>query len=355
MSLGPRSLRFGLCGSAFLLFALVGEALPVDARLEWERARQRTSVTEARGRIESLFTQNGDNEVAAKAGVWLGQLEYAIGRFEAAREYFHRAAGRAELATTRRQATFWLRQTESLLQVNPGGGADSPNPHVGTLLAEGDGLVRAKDPKKGVETYLSAEGSAREAGWLGPLAYRVSVVSRAAKDAKEDSELFDLDRVRDWERELRHSPERGLIVTELRGKETLSSKQGGSEFASRSADPRVETRQWGDEETTAQQELKRSDTEDERAEGASSTRRGPAEARLYVIQLGAYRDRAVARQKMEQLTARGLSVRLERGTDAGGARIFRIRLGTEQSREGAELLARRLLQGIEYSIVPVTS
>ena len=72
-----------------------------------------------------------------------------------------------------------------------------------------------------------------------------------------------------------------------------------------------------------------------------------------MIQLGAYGNRDRAREEMERLTSRGLSVRLERGVDASGDRVFRIRLGAASSRAQAEALAGRVLDGLPYQLVPV--
>ncbi len=70
----------------------------------------------------------------------------------------------------------------------------------------------------------------------------------------------------------------------------------------------------------------------------------------YTLQLGAFRERDGARRAMEELTTRGLSVRLEEKTDASGDRLHVIRLGRCATREEAQAIADRLLEGIEYQI-----
>ena len=396
MNLHARTLRSGLLGALILIVLLGVDCARADLRDRYVAARGESSASAARGQMERILAADDDPDISAQAAVWLGQYEYTLGRLESAFGYFQRATQLARDGALFAQAEFWSDHTANLLVADPHalhpagpvqgdlpGGADSgsvgarppgrrsggagpvglldPIPAYQVLgeLAEGDGRMRSGEFQAAIRVYLEAEGRARDLGRLGPLAYRAALsMTRALEDGKADP-LFETDAVESWDAELAEAPERGLVFALLRAGETIgtSRESVSSEFANpvpRGEDSgTVESRKWGD---GAEGILTPDDPPSTR--GTSSARAEPGRSgtvgqELFVIQLGAFRDRERAREEMERLTSRGLSVRLELGTDPSGDRVFRIRLGAPSSRQQAEALAARVLEGVPHQLVLV--
>jgi cell division septation protein DedD len=91
----------------------------------------------------------------------------------------------------------------------------------------------------------------------------------------------------------------------------------------------------------------------EEREAASPAPEEPISPVLYSVQLGAFRDRERARQEMERLVGRDLSVRLDR-EESDGTLLYKIRLGRCASKEEAEDLARRLCRGLTWQVVRIS-
>ncbi|MCB9462595.1 MAG: SPOR domain-containing protein [Candidatus Eisenbacteria bacterium] len=441
---------FGVPGVIALCAALLPAApsssfAKNDARERYESARKEDSAATARIQMERIFAGSDDGDVAAEAGIWLGQYEYALGRLGDALDYFSRAESLAHDAAVVARASFWTEQVENIVTGTPaegrgdasgserggtsggssdgdasresgggsGGGDDAsdggagrddggegrhegraasgrgsnataepgkrratsagsgpgesvePAPfyHVLTELAEGDAETRSGELDAAMRTYLEAEGRARENGALGPLAYRAALIAERAREMEKGGKkdpIFDTAPIRSWDDILSLSPERGLVFAALRSNESIAppSSKGGSEFASqvgsggRVEAGSVESVKWGDgaEGILSEESVGRESSASREARAEVASR---AQEELYVIQIAAYGDRERARMEMERLTSRGLSVRLERGFDGSGERVYRIRLGAASSRAEAEALAGRILDGLPYQLVRV--
>ncbi|MEZ4648780.1 MAG: SPOR domain-containing protein [Candidatus Eisenbacteria bacterium] len=416
-----------VAGSVMLLLCSASPSFARgDARDRYESARKEDSAADARIQMERILAGSEDGDVAAEAGIWLGQYEYALGRLGDALDYFRRAESLAHDAAVVARAAFWREQVENIVTgTTPDGGsgssgagsredaagsddesggqegdaageggagagtgeghADSAVPgkrrttstgsgpgesverapfyHVLTELAEGDAATRSGELTVAMRRYLEAEGRARESGALGPMAYRAALITERAKELEKDTKknpMFDPAPIEGWDQELKVSPERGLVFAALRSGESIAppSSKGGSEFASqvgnggRVEPGSVESVKWGDgaEGILAEEPGGRESAATRDARSEVPSRSGED---LFVIQLAAYGDRELARSEMERLTARGLSVRLERGSDASGGRVYRIRLGAASSRAEAEALANRILDGLPYQLVRV--
>lgn len=394
MGLHFRPVSSLLLGGAWLLFGSLPTSSQAQSRDRFVSARGEHSALEARTQMERVLGSDDDPNVSAEAGIWLGQYEYALGRLESAHGYFLRAAQLAQDESLLARSSFWSTHTENLLASNPrrsgpedaeGGsetavsGAPAPETRsgarratggpIGSLdrapayellaeLARGDEQIRTGQPKAAIRLYLEAEGRAREVGRLGPLAYRVALTTAEAKENGTADPLFDLDAIESWGDELMVAPERGLVFAAMRGSETIAPPQSGSssEFASpvssSGVDSSIDSRKWGDGVEGVLDQEREVSVRQTSPRKESSTG-SVAREDLFVIQLGAFNDRERAREEMERFTSRGLSVRLENGTDSRGDRVFRIRLGGASSRAQAEALAQRLLDGVSYQLVSV--
>ena len=391
-----RTLRLALFVGSILAVLCVAGTARADLRERYASARDQSSAEDARIQMERILGADDDDpDVAADAGLWLGQYEYVLGRLESALGYFRHSERIAQDDALVARARFWSTHTANLLVGGSALGETSsvpvpaqegdPAPTAGgpearqagargrgpvdpldrvpayqvlEELAEGDARMRRGELESAVRLYLEAEGRARQSGRLGPLAYRAALaMARARKDGKKEP-LFDSESIAGWDDELAVAPERGLIFAALRAGETVAAPRepGVSEFASTvsgSSDPGgVASRKWGDGAEGILEPNRSVSVRDDGPRGLS-TRGGAPGEELFVIQLGAFGERERAREQMERFTSRGLSVRLERGTDRSGERIFRIRLGAASSREQAEALAQRVLEGLPYQLVLV--
>lgn len=386
---------WGILGPGIAAVLVLGAATAAraDLRGRFLEAREEMAAATARARMERILASDDDADVSAEAGIWLGQYEYALGRVGSAHGFFARAAQLATDRGLRARAEFWTAHAANLLGPERGRGAEGapvseardveagrgPAGILGSagsyeLLAEiarGDAEVRSGDLQAAVRLYLEAEGRARATGWLGPLAYRTALTMTTAREGGAKSSLFDTETLTGWDDDLAASPERGLVFAAVRAGEKVEDSPAGeaNEYATPAAPPEEDGadgepggQKWGDgpegilggEPGTAAAPPETPSARGSEALGTSApVRSTPAGGGLFVVQLGAYQDRERARKEMEQLTARGLSVRLEPGADASGDRVFRIRLGSAASRSEAEAMAVRVLQGIPFQLVPV--
>lgn len=385
----PTARSVGSTAVAVIFVLLAATSARADLRDRFREARDEPAASVARARMERILASDDDADVSAEAGIWLGQYEYALGRVASAHGFFARATELATDSRLRARAEFWTTHAANLLGSErsrgeagtPATGGDPRRVKAGqgpagslgaaatyellTEIARGDAEVRAGNLQAAVRIYLEAEGRARTTGWLGPLAYRTALTMTTALEGGAKSSLFDTETLEGWDDDLAAAPERGLVFVAIRAGEKVEDSPAGesNEYAAPAAPPEeddseLEGQKWGegpegilgDAADTAEEERTPPPAG---AESGASTRPGTGGEGLYVVQLGAYRDRDLARREMEQLTARGLSVRLEPGADASGDRVFRIRLGSAAPRGEAEAMAARVLPGISYQLVPV--
>jgi len=356
---------------------------------DWSKALAKPIAKEARPLMESILNRTEDSDYSARAGIWLGQLEYTTGRVEAALPFFRQAESLAGDVALRAEAAFWAEHCGNLLAESVPGPEETTGSLPGSVtsssdffrtLAIGDAEIRAGRPVEALRRYLSLEGESRQLGLVGPLAYRVALVVAFARSAGETDPLFAWTTLDSWEPDLARSPERGLITALRRRDETLPAPpknrdtRAATDFAELPGPApktqRVQNRSFPAPDFSPPDSLandyrggwlnsdrnKQSRAEarsrDEQNRPRVEERTTPRDTR-YVIQLGAFSDRNTARREMERLTTRGLSVRLEPGWARDGGRVYRIQLGQPSSREEQLAFARRRLSGLDYQLVPI--
>lgn len=298
-------------------------------------ARQMSSAEEALPVMKRLAEQGGDGAVAARASLWLGHYDYGAGWTGDALAAYRDAWRDEADDATRSEARFWVLHCENLLESAESTSLDIHSAHrasdILAALAAGDRALRGGDPRRALQLYLEQEGAAERLGCLGPVYYRLALLHTA--EGSGAGQALDPATLQSWETKVARSPERALVAAFEKGPTSAGSTTAG------------ETAQLPDSGT---------------APGPQSStpppvliEAAPAKAEEWVVQLGAYRDRELARNAMEQLTQRDLSVRLERTADGEGGEWFRIRLGREANRDAARDLAERLCQGLAYDLVQV--
>ena len=365
---------------AVLFFAANPLAVKAGVEDDWSRAISKPVARDARSLMESILSRPEEPDYAARAALWLGQYEYTTGRVKTALPYFRQAASLSKDPDLRSQAAFWAEHCRGLFGESSGDPTAEPSVEDSVLpsatianasqfmqaLALGDAEIRAGRPRDALRRYLALEEDSRQLSLVGPLAYRVALVVAFARSAGESDPLFSWRTLDAWLPELARSPERGLITALRRRDETLppplSNRESkvATDFAELpGAAPkkrRVANRSFPAPDFSPPDSLQ----SDYRTPGKKTGRPERRESLSvrpvrYVIQLGAYRDRDMARREMERLTLRGLSVRLVPGETGRGDRVYRIQLGRPASRQSQEEFADRRLRGIEYQIVPVDS
>jgi len=307
--------------------------------------------------MKDLADNQGDAETAARAALWVGLYFYGGGSTRDALTWFETAEKRQASAETRARSRFWVEHCRNLLGVDAAGagerGSAGSIPELLSELALGDSELRRGRAPQALKRYLAQEGDARRLGCLGPVYYRVALVLATAPAMGRDAGI-DLAAIRNWERNTISSPERALAALLREEPDTgvaadstrnvfapVDDEPGDAEVAERDSTPGTP------DPTRASAQA----ADDSRAEtGRGDSGRDDSGREVYAVQLGAFRDRDRARSEMERLTQRGLSVRLDRESNAEGE-WFRIRLGREASREAAERLAERVCAGLEYSVV----
>jgi cell division septation protein DedD len=245
---------------------------------------------------------------------------------------------------------------------------------VREAMMRGDSLVRGGRPLDALRVYLALEGEARRLECLSLLYYRVGlIVGAATASGGGRNGLLDWETLSTWEPVVASSPERALVAKLRRGPSSRAVQDRASETPF--AEPVVDARptavspagpgEFPDSlfpsqgtslsETPVSSEAPGGAETSGTLETAGRTRSGDSfrseRSSVYVLQLGAFRDRDGARRAMERFTSRGLSVRLEEKTEAKGERLHLIWLGRCESREEARALAERVLDGIDYEIV----
>ncbi len=342
------------------------DALLPDTPAEaFEAARRIGDADQALARVRDVAEDRSDPEIQARAYLWLGQYHYGIEAYREASEFFEAARNLAASPETRAQVRFWIRQCRNLLELEPLPLDDpdlaSSTSDVLALLAEGDSDLRRGNPAQALRRYLAAQGAAERLRCLAPVYYRVALVLSASAELGGGLGL-DWRTVRSWEPRISRSAERALVASwdatdRLDGELTPEGAAPGLSPADSAA---------AAEERAAAAALEALSGED--GPGSGATRRSvdrttsPAaaagEARVdaapyFVVQLGAHHEPDRARSELERLVERGLSVRMERGEDARGREIYRLRLGREATKEAAEELAERLCRGLDYNVVKV--
>jgi cell division septation protein DedD len=345
---------------------------------DWREARAVVQAAEAQPLMEALARRGRDPQGAARAAYWLGLFHYGSGDPATAATYFELAAAGSDPEVAR-QAGIWTGQCRQLA----GKAAHAEGPVVGELddlfevreaMMRGDSLVRAGRPLDALRAYLALEGEARRLACLSLLYYRLGlIVGAASASGGGRNGLLDWETLATWEPAVATSPERALVAqlrrapgkaAQNRGSETpfaepvvdgrpsAVSPQGPGEFPD-SLFP-FEEQAYGSGTPESGETLAGAGTSGapETASGArSEDSLRPQGSLIYVLQLGAFRDRDRARRAMERFTVLGLSVRLEEQTDAKGERLHLIWLGRCESREEAHALAERVLDGIDYEVV----
>lgn len=314
---------------------------PSNGNETWERARALARAAEAAPIMEQLARNERDPETGGKAALWLGLYRYGSGDATAALPYFERAASLNGDAETRRAGAAWAAQCRALLDPKtlpePNGEALGPRSspfELREILAHADASVREGRAQEALDAYLEVQGEAMSAGMLSLLYYRLGLVVQASVAA--GARLVDPELLHEWEPHVAESAERALVV-KLEEEGRLFEKP---------AEPAVS------EFVAPSEELVVTDEATLDTLAASTPESEPQEeAPHYVLQLGSFRDRDLARAEMERLVSRGLSVRLVPGTDREGNQVYRVWLGRGSTREEARALGDRLLQGLEYQIV----
>jgi cell division septation protein DedD len=316
---------------------------------DWNEARERVRAEEARPLMEALSRRSRDAEGSARAAYWLGLYHYGSGDPATAAPYFDLAAG-GEDPEVARQARIWNAQCRQLLGGESEGATDSPPENLRDSFAlraavsEADALVRAGHPLEALRSYLALEAEARALECLSWIYYRVGLILSASGTREGSSDWAPL---AEWDPVVATSPERALIAKLRNQPRAVSAPRESAPFAEpvvAEAQPSVSAEPGEFPDSL----FERPESMDEAPEPRQPSN---APSGYYALQLGAFRERDSARRAMEEFTARGLSVRLEQKTDAQGDLLHLIWLGRCATREEAESLARRLLQGIDYQIV----
>jgi cell division septation protein DedD len=320
---------------------------------DWNEARALVHAEQARPLMEALSRRTRDAEGSARAAYWLGLYHYGSGDPATAAPYFDLAAT-AEDPEVARQTRIWSAQCRQLLGAESEAAAASPPEDLRdpfdlrAAVSEADALVRAGRPLEALRSYLALEAEARALECLSWIYYRVGLILSASGTREGSSEWATL---AEWDPVVATSPERALIAKLRNEPRAASAPRESTPFA----EPVV---------TEAQRPVSAEPGEfpDSLFEQPESMEQEPeppqpsnAPSGYFALQLGAFRERDSARRAMEEFTARGLSVRLEQKTDANGDQLHLIWLGRCATREEAEGIARRLLQGIDYQIVTGSS
>lgn len=318
---------------------------------DWNEARRLVHANEARPIMEALARRSRDSEGSVRAAYWMGLYHYGSGDPALAATYFDLAAAGQEPEVAR-QARVWLAQCRQLA----GEAVDTKSAPPGELrdlfevrdaVSQGDAAVRAGRPLDAMRAYLALEGDARRLDCLSWIYYRLGLILTAA--GPNGGGGLDWDTLSEWDPVVATSPERALI-SKLRDAPRPSEAPRDSETPF--AEPVVEAfpnsvSPKGPGEFPDSLFPDADAGQDDEHEPIESSR----ESLIYALQLGAFRDRDSARRAMEQFTSRGLSVRLEQKTDPQGDRLHLIWLGRCETREEAQAIADRLLDGIDYQIV----
>ncbi len=300
------------------------------------------TAEDALSAMKNLAENQSDPETAAKAAVWIGLYYYGAGASRDALTWFELGLKGGAHDEARDRARFWAEQCRSVLEVEGTGeattrGSANSIPAVLAALAVGDQELRHGKANPALRAYLAEEGSAARLGCLGPVYYRIALVLSTSPALGQDLGLT-LESIEAWEKRTASSPERALAATFMAG----------------NAEPVV-----APPDSTQEGAAPTPEEDDDEAPATAAPVESTAKATpgevdgTFAVQLGAYRDRARAREEMERLTLRGLSVRLDRESDEGGD-WYRIRLGRESSRAAAAALAERVCQGLDYSVVRLT-
>src|SRR5690606_5408757 len=263
------------------------------------------------------------------------------------------AAG-AEDPAAAGQARVWKAQCRQLPGGESAAEAAPPPPQVRdsfdlrAAVSEADALVRAGHPLEAMRSYLALEAEARALECLSWIYYRVGLILSAA-DTRSGSS--DWNTLAEWDPVVATSPERALIAKLRNEPRSVSTSRESTPFAEPvvAETTPVVSREPGEFPDSLFERA--APVEEEEAPVSRSEPPPSAPTSYFALQLGAFRERDSARRAMEDFTARGLSVRLEQKTDANGDLLHLIWLGRCATREEAEGLARRLLQGIDYQIV----
>lgn len=316
---------------------------PSNGNETWERARALPRAAEAAPIMEQLARSERDPETGAKAALWMGLYRYGSGDMNAALPYFERASTLQGDDETRHAGKAWAAQCRALLDPKalpkPNGDAIGPRSSTFELrevLAHADASVRDGRAEEALAAYLELQGEARSAGMLSLLYYRLGLV--VAASAAAGAHLVDPELLHDWEPRVAQSAERALVV-KLEEEGRLIEKP---------VEPAVSEFVAPSEELIVTEDA----TLDTLAAAPPPGETGTESA--FVLQLGSFQDRELARAEMQRLVSRGLSVRIEPGSDRDGNQVYRIWLGRGTTREEARSLGDRLLQGIEYQIVEIS-